>query len=131
MLKNDFPGILAYLQLNEVGPVKQIIFEPNQRLNIITGDNSFGKTLLLECAWWALAGIWPKYPASPRKDAAKDDVKISFQLMAKSGEKGKIETISYDWDSLQWPKNVEETISPGLVIYARADARGQVKFLAP
>jgi len=114
-------GILANLQLNEIGPVKRLSFEPGRRLNIITGDNSFGKTLLLECAWWVLSGKWPKYPASPREEADKEDVKIAFQLMAKSGTKGIIETIVYDWEVQQWPRTGESTSSPALVIYARAD----------
>jgi len=123
VLKLDYvtEGILAILQLNEIGPVKRLSFEPGRRLNIITGDNSFGKTLLLECAWWVLSGKWPKYPASPREEADKDDVKIAFQLMAKSGTKGIIETIVYDWEVQQWPRTGESTSSPALVIYARAD----------
>jgi predicted ATPase len=114
-------GILAYLQLNEVGPVKQLSFEPNRRLNIITGDNSFGKTFLLECAWWTLSGMEPRNWVNPRKDAAKDDVKIDFQLMAKSGSKGRIESISFDWDEQQWPKIDDTMSSSGLGIYARFD----------
>lgn len=114
-------GMLSYLQLSEVGPFKQLTFEPGRRLNIITGDNGFGKTFLLECAWWALSGLWPKNPVYPGKNADKDNVKISFQYMAKSGSKGKIKTIPYDWENPRWPKIDEITGSTGLVIYARVD----------
>ncbi|MCI0471458.1 MAG: AAA family ATPase [Candidatus Aminicenantes bacterium] len=114
-------GILNFLQLNDVGPFRQLILEPGRRLNIITGDNSFGKSFLLECAWWALSGLWPTTPAYPRENAGKDDVKISFQYMAKSGSKGKMKNISYDWENPQWPKISDITSSTGLVIYARVD----------
>lgn len=114
-------GFLSYLQLNGVGPVKQLSFEPNPRLNIITGDNSFGKTFLLECLWWVLSGVWARTPVLPGENASIDDVKIKFQFMEKSGSKGKIETVSYDWDQQQWPKTVDSTRNPGLVIYAGVD----------
>lgn len=114
-------GTLAYLQLNGIGPAKQLYFEPNRRLNIITGDNGFGKTFLLECAWWTLSGVWPENPAYPRDDSGIEDAKISFQLMAKSGSIGKTETVSYDWEKQQWPITDQRTSSPGLVIYARID----------
>lgn len=114
-------GILAYLQLNEVGPVKQLNFEPNRRLNIITGDNGFGKTFLLECAWWTLSGIWPKNPVYPRDDTNGDEAAIRFQLMSKSGNKGKMETFSYDRTKQQWPKNDIISGASGLVVYARVD----------
>jgi len=29
------------------------------RLNLVTGDNGLGKTLLLDCIWWALTQEWP------------------------------------------------------------------------
>jgi predicted ATP-dependent endonuclease of OLD family len=114
-------GILSYLQLNGVGPVKELCFEPNQRLNIITGDNSFGKTFLLECAWWALAGMWAGNPVYPGENAGKGDAKISFQLTAKSRSKEKRETVSFDWESQQWPKTSPGEGAAGLVIYARVD----------
>lgn len=113
-------GILAYLHLTGVGPVKQLHFEPNRRLNIITGDNGFGKTLLLDCSWWALSGIWAKNVIHPLKDTDINDVKIKYQFMAKSGSQGKIETASYD-SKKYWIKPVESLNSSGLVVYARYD----------
>ncbi len=111
-------GILSYLQVNAIGPVKQLQFEPGRRLNIITGDNAFGKTLLLECAWWALSGIWSKYLFYPRDDAGTDDAVIRFQLMSKSGNTGEIESISYDWDKQQWPRTGQAPYANALVVYA-------------
>lgn len=114
-------GNLAYLELNGIGPAKQLSFTPNRRLNIITGDNGFGKTFLLECAWWALSGIRPENPVYPGDDSGINDATISFQLMTKSSRAGKTETLSYDWEKQQWPAADQRTRSPGLVIYARID----------
>ncbi len=112
-------GILSFLGLKWVGPVKDLFFEPGRRLNIITGDNGYGKTLLMEGAWWALAGVWPKVPILPRDGVEKNETNISFQLMAKSGRKGEIETVSYDEKKEEWPRTVESVSACGLVIYAR------------
>jgi hypothetical protein len=114
-------GILSFLGLNWVGPVKDLFFEPTRQLNIITGNNGYGKTFLMECAWWALAGLWPKNPILPRDGDGKNKAKILFQLMTKSGSKGEIETISYDDKREEWPRTVESVGACGLVIYARVD----------
>ncbi|MFO1431470.1 MAG: DNA methyltransferase [Candidatus Competibacteraceae bacterium] len=71
---------LGSLELREVGPAKEFCYEPAKRLNIITGDNSLGKTFLLETMWWALTGEWLKYPASPRREVAKTKPRISFSI---------------------------------------------------
>ena len=102
-------GILSYLQLNGVGPVKELHIEAGRRLNIITGDNGFGKSFLLECTWWALSGMWAKDQVLPGDDAKKDDVQIRYRLMTKSGSTGDIVSVSYDWNKQQigiisdWP----------------------------
>jgi hypothetical protein len=114
-------GILAYLKLQNTGHITQLVFEPLPRLNIVTGDNSFGKTLLLECVWWALTGNWPKFQVFPNEKTYGNEAGISFQLRAKSGVKGNLKTVMFDYDKYQWPGNPEGTNSSSLVIYARAD----------
>src|SRR5581483_9531381 len=56
---------LRYLTLNAIGPAQHFRYEPGERLNLITGDNSLGKTFVLECIWWALTGTWLDAPAIP------------------------------------------------------------------
>ena len=115
-------GILAYLLLNGVGPVKNLLFEPGPRLNIITGDNGLGKSFLLECAWWALSGKWAKDQILPGDDSKQDEeVEIRYQLLAKSGNRGDIITASYNRSTQQWSQGRESKDSPGLVVYARFD----------
>lgn len=57
---------LSYLELSNVGPASHLCIEPASRLNIISGDNGLGKTFLMDCAWWALTGIWSETFACPR-----------------------------------------------------------------
>ena len=47
-------GTLNYLEVNSIGPVPRLIFQPSKRLNLITGDNGLGKTFLLDLSWWAI-----------------------------------------------------------------------------
>ena len=44
------------IDFREVGPARQLIYLPNKRLNLVTGDNSLGKTFLLDSVWWAITG---------------------------------------------------------------------------
>jgi hypothetical protein len=119
-------GTLAYLELQEVGPAKRLVFEPAERLSLITGDNGLGKTFLLECAWWALTGQWanPNLPAYPRQDIEEEsEPQIIFQIAGESGSDEKT-TIRYDWESPaidKWPTPEQRPTIPGLLIYARVD----------
>ncbi len=114
-------GILAFLQLNEVGPVRQLTFEPNTRLNIITGDNGLGKTFFLECAWWMLSGQGTKNPVYPRNNADINEAQIRYQLMSPSGEKGNLEKHTYNHLKRQWAGDEKFSSSSGLVVYARVN----------
>ena len=58
-------GTLRVLQLSNVGPARQLDFNPAERLSILTGDNGLGKTFVLECAWWSLTGQWAEHSALP------------------------------------------------------------------
>lgn len=114
-------GTLAYLELQGIGPARQIFFEPASRLNLITGDNGLGKTFLLECAWWALTGQWAGLPAYRREDAKPpDEPKITFQISGKSSGVDST-TVVYDWQTQSWPARKEQLTIPGLLIYARLD----------
>lgn len=52
-------GGVRRLTLKEVGPAPALNLDLAQRLTVLVGDNSAGKTLLLNCLWWALTGEWP------------------------------------------------------------------------
>lgn len=67
--KPEEGGTLSYLELKALGPIESAQLDFKERLNVITGDNGLGKTFILDCAWWALAGEWPGLPAMPWDDA--------------------------------------------------------------
>jgi recombinational DNA repair ATPase RecF len=89
------------LKLEGVGPASQIELNLASRLNLITGDNGLGKTFLLECAWWALTGIWAGYPARPRQDAARDVPRITFRIGKNDHQSGREQIVKYNWDQLK------------------------------
>jgi AAA domain, putative AbiEii toxin, Type IV TA system/AAA domain len=111
---------LRSLEIHEVGPAKTLRYEPAERLNIITGNNSLGKTFLLECLWWALTGDWLDYPALPRRGVAKNQPRIMFSLTSPSG-RARESSASYNWDRQAWTVSPQTRRLPGLVIYARYD----------
>ncbi len=111
-------GILRSLTIQGVGPARTINFEPAERLSLITGDNGLGKTFLMECAWWALTGVWVDQPAYPRNDAKRAEPKISFLI---GEQKSKPIVASYDRVTNTWPIPKNRSTIPGLIVYARVD----------
>jgi hypothetical protein len=111
---------ISYLGLWEIGPATHFNYEPADRLNIITGDNSLGKTFILECIWWALTGGWPGLPVLPRKNVPKNKPQISFRIRTMGGRDQQYEA-KYDWDRQRWIAPKDRGSLPGLVIYARFD----------
>lgn len=59
--------MLERLELKDVGPVPELRFDFAPRINIITGDNGVGISLVLDVAWWALTRTWAGYPANPKR----------------------------------------------------------------
>lgn len=51
--------MLHAIKTHFVGPAKEFDFRPAKRLTILTGNNSLGKSLLLDLAFWACTGAWP------------------------------------------------------------------------
>jgi hypothetical protein len=76
---------LRLLEFREVGPTKSLQYEPAERLTVITGNNSLGKTFLLESLWWALSGEGLEYAALPRRNVGKLRPRISFSLTTPAG----------------------------------------------
>ncbi len=114
---------LRLLETMGIGPSHCFRYEPAERLNLITGDNSLGKTFLLETIWWALTGSWYEGPALPRGDVPKTKPRILFEISRLGGKPHK-GSGTFDWDRQGWrrvPKRTERSALPGLVIYARFD----------
>lgn len=114
---------LRLLETTAIGPSHSLRYEPAERLNLITGDNSLGKTFLLDMIWWALTGSWHEYPPLPRFDVGKTKPRIRFEI---SKLRGKIHEGAgkFDWDHQAWrrtPQRTKRPALPGLVVYARFD----------
>ena len=117
--KPDEGGTLALLELKGVGPYNHLVFDPGERLNLITGDNGLGKSFLLECSWWALTGQWSEVHAEayPRDAQAKPE--ITFEIAG--DKKSKRINEAYDWANQSWPSPKKRPTIPGLIVYARVD----------
>lgn len=116
-------GTLRIIQLSNVGPAKQLEFNPAERLSIITGDNGLGKTFILECAWWSLTGQWadPERPALPNPNDDHRTPSITFAISDREDEDPKKRTINYDRKTQGWPEPKGRPTLPGLIVYARVD----------
>jgi hypothetical protein len=115
---------LKRLELVEIGPADHFIYEPAPRLNILTGENSLGKTMVLDAAWWSLTGDWLGTTLHPRRTETKHQPRIAFEI-ASPGRKSRPAEVQYDWTKHGWvPKTKRQGIQqryPGLLIYARHD----------
>lgn len=116
--------MLSHLELKFVGPAQQMRLDFAPRLNLLTGDNSLGKTFILDVAWWALTQTWPgkdekksmAWPlAGRRRDAA-----ISFSFDAKTVPDVLHESM-FDAEKEEWPLRRGRPGNPGLVLYLRID----------
>jgi AAA domain, putative AbiEii toxin, Type IV TA system len=115
--------MIESLSLRGVGPAPSlgpIAF--GERVNVITGDNGLGKSFLLDVAWWALTGSWPKVPAWPRPESSPD-APPSIQAKVR-GKKvsGDIDS-AYDFAAEEWSRSSGRPPMPGLVLYFRVDGR--------
>lgn len=110
--------MLKELVLRDVGPAEELSASFGSRLNIVLGDNSLGKTFLLDVAWWALTRTWAGPIAAPMLRAnAKPSISFAFDTSSKSTQ----ETSTYDRELQSWPRNQGRPPNPGLVVYARVD----------
>ncbi len=113
-------GILSYLEMEGIGPVSPLAFDPGRRLNIITGDNGLGKSFLLEVAWWALTGRWAGTAAYPNR-APRIAPKAEIKFLISNEISGKTQTIKYKPSENVWPEPKERATISGLIVYARVD----------
>jgi hypothetical protein len=113
--------MLEHLELRDVGPASSMRLELAPRLNVLAGDNGVGKTLLLEVAWWALAGSWPGYPAAPhRGEGAKPTLRWTDRRAVDTyAIESPFSFADQQWQNLHASRAAAERPTP--VFYARAD----------
>ncbi len=71
--------MLKSLSIQNVGPMTDVAFDLDPRLNVITGDNGLGKSLLLDIAFWAESGLWPRARAVPT-DGKRRDAELEWTI---------------------------------------------------
>lgn len=116
--------MLNYLELSNAGPATSMRLDFGQRLNLLTGNNSLGKTFILDVAWWALTQSWPSkderqsmaWPlAGKRREAS-----IGFSFASRT-DHDVVRTSKFDAEQERWPLGVGRPGNPGLVLYLRID----------
>ena len=107
------------LEFREVGPARLLKYEPSQRLNLLTGDNSLGKTFLLDGIWWTITRNWIEYPAAPRTNVERSvpAIQVIFDASIRSIRRRSV----YNWDRQTWQTSGKADPVGALAIYARHD----------
>lgn len=116
----DAPGgPLTHLAIKGLGLAPSLPLDLAPRLNVLTGDNSLGKTLVLDVAWWALTGTWARLPAKPPRRGKTNGQRArpSASLSASAGERRM--TAVYDAVHERWTGG--QPLAHSLVLYARVD----------
>ncbi len=123
--------MLESLHLKNVGPAPEMTMDLAPRLNLITGDNGLGKSLLLDCAWWALTRTWPLTWGGKGIVPEKNDAAIEWTELRSGAVLSS--TSVYDFGNSRWTRTEgapastktadrQETRMQGpMVIYLRVD----------
>lgn len=126
--------MLKQFESKNVGPMMdgKLVFA--RKMNILTGDNSCGKSFLLDLIWFGIARCWPGdlndrivsgFSARPWDIKAAASLKYKFGLQGRGSTGG--ETCTFDnspkkLPRIWWKRGDEKKIHyPGLVIYMMAD----------
>ncbi len=114
---------LNSLGIRSVGPLFSVDYCPSARLNIVTGDNSLGKSLLLDAVWWALTGTWAGGVLMPPLNSGRD-ASIKAVLSGKGGAESE-RFSKFSWKKRQWETKAAAS-GAALVIYSRHDGSALV-----
>ena len=112
--------MISRLRLENLGPMPELRVDFSRRLNVITGDNGLGKTLILDMAWYGLTRTWPEDRKALPNFGAKGAALVECAVR---GANGKDSTISstYDRKLQDWRVRRGKPTKPGLIVYARID----------
>jgi hypothetical protein len=105
------------LSLVGVGPAPSLKVQLASRLTLLTGQNSAGKTFILDVLWWALTGTWADLFAWPKRDSGEGlEPTISLGLPGKRAVACRYSPINETWS-----RPAELGSIQALVIYCRVD----------
>jgi hypothetical protein len=113
---------LSHLELRGIGPAPALTLELAPRLNLVTGDNSLGKTLVLDVAWWCLTGSFAQPNRLPKPTVKVRNGKVlksKAAILARAGDRAITGTYSALHE--RWSMPSGQPLAAGLAIYARVD----------
>lgn len=108
---------IAQFTVDGLTPSPTMTLQLGERLTLLTGDNSLGKTLLLDALFWALSGDWVDLPVYPAPNRA---VPPQIALTTLNGQT-KHHAYRFDPNSYDWPLRHLADSAETLALYARAD----------
>lgn len=113
--------MLDYLALKDTGPAPSLTLDLAPRLNLLIGDNSLGKTFVLDVAWWALTNTWIGEPAAPsHRKMARPEINRRLRVKGQSHDiPSTFDFAAQEWSTIH--KSEEEAQRPHLVLYAQVD----------
>jgi hypothetical protein len=114
--------MLKSITISHVGPLAEVEFALDPRLNVITGDNGLGKSLLLDIAFWAECGLWPRLRATPN-EAQRAKAAIAWTLVDADGDEVQ-RSAAYIATQERWRRRTEEGDKPRrrpVIVYAMVD----------
>lgn len=114
--------MLKSLRIKDVGPFADIEFSLDRRLNIITGDNGLGKSLLLDIAFWIESGLWPRGQAMPSERGRKSAL-IQWAVGGADGV-DESQAAKFTPEAERWPRSAFERTNHHrrpVIIYAMVD----------
>lgn len=112
-------SMLASLHTSNVGPAPYMHMELASRLNLITGDNGLGKSLLLDAAWFALTGTWPATWSG--RGLVPTQAGASIVWSEGAGTTSSSAACSYDFADARWTGPSGSWGRSDLVVYLRVD----------
>ena len=121
--------MLLKFKKKNVGPMedKELVFAPH--VNVFTGDNSLGKSFLLDLLWFGLTRVWPAdlnrrlaqgLPARPR-DITAQDSSLEYVFRSRNKNMTRPVVFTYDKERMSWKAGQGKKHKAGLIIYAMAD----------
>jgi len=112
--------MISRLHLKNLGPMPDLDVDFSPRLNVITGDNGLGKTLILDMAWYGLTRTWPNDRKALPNFGAKGVAKIECAIRGAAGKESATSS-TYDRKLQEWRVSKGKPTKPGLIVYAQID----------
>lgn len=113
--------MLERIRLRNVALAPQIEAVFGTRLNVLTGDNGLGKSLLLDAAWWALTRTWVDHPILPQFTIQNSPAQatIEYEVAAKASSTQVV--ASFEPRKQDYKLARGRPTKQGIVVYVRID----------